>query len=96
MLMTLLATTKVNANPGQFQSVTHFPGQGDLLNWCQDMSIGTGLLLILLGLVYLLYGWTQHKWLVTVNASIIGMYVGAAIGGRYNLMLAGGALGCGW
>jgi len=93
MLPTLFVATLASSNAAHVQPVMHFPGQGDLLTWCQGMSIGTGLLLILLGLVYLLYGWSQYKWLVTVNAALIGMYVGAAIGARYNYMLAGGALG---
>lgn len=93
MLCTSSFTTLASANSVQFQPLTRFPGQGDMLTWCQDMSIGTGLLLLLLGLVYLLYGWSQYKWLVTINAGLIGMYLGAALGDRYGHMLAGGALG---
>jgi len=94
MFLALIATAKANPNGSTLGPVTHFPGQGDVLTWCQDMSIGTGILLVLMGLVYLMYGFSQYKWLIAVNAAMIGMYIGTAIGTRYNHTLAGGAIGC--
>jgi len=88
------ATPNVHAGTTPFQPITRFPGQGDLINWCHDMSIGTGILLLIMGVVYLLYGWSMFKWLVTINAGIIGGYIGAAVGQRYGYPLAIGTLCC--
>lgn len=89
MAMDLLATT----NTAQFHPVTHFPGQQDLLTWCQSMAIGTAVLFLVMGVVYLLYGYTMFKPLITLNAAIVGAYVGAAVGTRYGYPVACGALG---
>jgi hypothetical protein len=92
--MDLLATTiTAKTNAMQFQPVDHFPGQQDLLAWCQGMAIGTGFLFVIMGVVYLLYGYTMFKPLITLNAAIVGAYVGAAIGYRNGYPVACGALG---
>jgi hypothetical protein len=76
------------------EPITRFPGQRDLLSWCQDMGPGTAILLILVGMVFLLYGWSIFKPLVTLNAIVLGGYLGALIGQRYGgHMLAGGLIG---
>lgn len=93
MDLLLIANTNETANAARFQAITHFPGQSDLLDWCQQMSIGTSLLLGLMGAVYLLYGWNNFKWLITINAAMLGGYIGAAIGSHYGYAVAGGALG---
>jgi hypothetical protein len=77
----------------EFQPIKSFPGQGDLLTWCQEMGAGTGILFMLLGAVYLLYGWAMFKPLVMLNAAIVGGYVGAVLGERLGSPLAGGVLG---
>jgi hypothetical protein len=76
-----------------FQLVKEFPGQGDLMTWCQQMGPGTAILVAALGAVYLLYGWSMFKPLVILNAAIIGGYIGAVIGNRLEAPLAGGILG---
>jgi hypothetical protein len=93
MDLLLIANNNTNANAVHLSALTHFPGQSDLLGWCQDMSIGTSILLGLMGAVYLLYGWNQFKWLITINAAIIGGYIGAAVGSQYGYPVGGGALG---
>src|SRR5687768_12426147 len=75
--------------------LSRYPHQGDLLHWCLDMGLGTGILLMLMGAVYLMYGWTLFKGLVTLNAAAIGGWFGAWIGERTGHPLAfavGGAL----
>ena len=58
----------------------HWPAQGDLLQWCQNMGPGTAALLVLLGVVYLLFGWYLFKVLVLLNAAIVGAWIGAILG----------------
>jgi hypothetical protein len=56
------------------------PHQRDLLTWCQQMTPGVAALLILIGIVYLLFGYQIFKGLVLVNAAVVGAYVGAYLG----------------
>ena len=63
MLSTFIASTL------PFEPMSRYPEQGDLLNWCLNMGLGTGILLMLIGAVYLMYGWSLHKGLVTLNAA---------------------------
>lgn len=66
-----------------FQSMqipTHWPGQMDLLQWSQKMGPGMATLLILLGIIYLLFGFYLFKGLVVVNAACVGAWLGAVIG----------------
>ena len=64
-----------------------------MLSWCQDMGPGTGLLLILIGAVYLLYGWSLFKVLITLNAAVLGGYIGTLLGGHLGSGVMGGILG---
>ena len=57
-----------------------WPHQKDLLTWCQQMTPGVAALLILVGIVYLLFGFQIFKGLVLVNAAVVGAYVGAYLG----------------
>lgn len=76
--------------------IDHFPVQSDVLMWCQDMGIGTAILLILMGGVYLLYGFNWHRTLVMINAVIVGGYAGAMFGNRFGgFALAGAFVGAG-
>ena len=86
----LLAKT---ASKAGMTSVTHFPGQVDLLEWCQEAGYGTSLLLFFAGGVYLLYGWQIYKHLITLNAAICGGYIGALIGAGQGSAAIGGAIG---
>ena len=60
----------------------HWPAQDDLLHWCQAAAPGVGVMLILIGIVYLLFGFSIAKVLVTLNAAIIGGWAGALLGER--------------
>lgn len=72
---------------------THWPGQMDLLTWCQTMSPGMAALLVLAGVIYLLFGFYLFKVLITVNAGIMGGYIGAVIGTKFDAALAATILG---
>jgi hypothetical protein len=65
----------------------HWPAQIDLLKECETMSSGIAALLIIAGLVYLLYGFQFFKWLVTLNALIMGAWIGAKLGKQADAMI---------
>ena len=61
-------------------SPAHWPGQGELLHWCQSAAPGIAVALILTGIIYLLFGFSMAKVLVTLNALLIGAWAGAIVG----------------
>src|SRR5688572_18564947 len=81
------------ADSPAFQPMTHFPHQGDLLTWCREMGPGTAILLGLLGIIYLMYGWSLYRWLIMLNAAAIGAYIGAIIGVKNQAVVVGGIMG---
>src|SRR3954471_21709354 len=87
MISTFIATTL------PFTPINRYPEQGDLLNWCLTMGPGTGILFMLIGAVYLMYGWSLHKGLVTLNAAALGGFAGAWIGDKAGYPLAGAITG---
>ena len=74
--------------PEWFRPPSHWPSQSDLLNWCQHMSPGLAALLILLGVVYLIFGFKIFKGLVMLNAAAVGAAIGLALGQRTEMGLA--------
>jgi hypothetical protein len=70
-----------------------WPAQMDLLTACQNLMPGEACLLVLLGIVYLLFGYAIFKPLVTFNAMAAGAYVGALIGRTTNAAAAGAVIG---
>ena len=54
-----------------------WPQQRDLLTWCQQMTPGVAALLILMGIIYLLFGYQIFKGLVLLNAAVVGAYLGS-------------------
>lgn len=54
--------------------------QADLLQACRDMNVAAAVILIFGGVIFLLWGYYAFKWLVTLNAAVIGAWVGAIIG----------------
>lgn len=74
--------------PEWFRPPAHWPAQSDLLNWCQHMSPGLAAILILLGIVYLIFGYNLFKALVMLNAAALGAAVGLAIGQKTEMGLA--------
>ena len=82
VIVTAAAATQPAA-PTRWLSVpSHWPGQTDLLQWAANMSPGEATVLVILGLVYLAYGWKAFKGLVTLNAAFVGAVHGALIGHR--------------
>jgi hypothetical protein len=90
------ATEQISTTPkfGFLHLPTHWPAQGDLLQWCQQTSPGAAALLVMCGLVYLMFGWYAFKGLVTLNAAMAGGCLGAIIGDRIaDAALVGGVVG---
>jgi hypothetical protein len=60
----------------------HWPVQGDILEWCRLSGPGLAVVLILAGIVFLLFGYGIFKVLVTVNAAVLGGWIGLMLGER--------------
>lgn len=72
------AAKKASKDDGSFLS--RFPEQTDLLQFAQNMGPGLAALLIILGIVYLLFGFQLYRILVVLNSAAVGVVIGAAIG----------------
>jgi hypothetical protein len=64
--------------------IHRWPHEGDLLAWCQGMTPGVAALLIMVGIVYLLFGFKIFKAVVLLNAAILGGYIGASLAINFN------------
>jgi len=71
----------------------HWPAQGDLIDWCQQMPPVVAAMLLVFGLIYLLFGVTWYKWLVTLNAALLGAYIGLRLGRMTDGPLVGAFIG---
>jgi hypothetical protein len=71
----------------------HWPGQLDLLTWCQSMGPGESCVLVVAGLIYLMFGYSIFKTLVTINAMAAGAYLGALLGKNADSMAGGAFIG---
>jgi hypothetical protein len=88
------AVTSTAAHPaGWLNFPAHWPGQIDLLVWFNEMGSAVALLLVLLGLVYLLFGFYLFKPLVLLNAAFVGAMVGVIISNKTGGPLPSGILG---
>ncbi|MGD1275994.1 MAG: DUF4203 domain-containing protein [Tepidisphaeraceae bacterium] len=88
MLLPILAEASDKAT-WSFQ----WPQQNELLTWCQNMMPGTAMLLIVLGIIYLLFGYKIIKVLVILNALVLGAAVGAVIGHKGEAAIACAIIG---
>jgi hypothetical protein len=75
------------------QIPSHWPGQMDLLQWSQKMGPGMATTLILLGLIYLMFGFQLFKGLVVFNAACAGAWIGATICAPSGSMVQGAVIG---
>ena len=88
------AVASTAAHPaGWLNFPAHWPGQVDLLVWFHEMGSAVALLLVLLGLVYLLFGFYLFKPLVLLNAAFIGAMTGVIISNKTGGPLPSGILG---
>jgi hypothetical protein len=73
-------TVKAAINPAWFNVSVHWPGQTDLMTWCNQMGPALATILVIGGIVYLVFGVYMYKALITVNLAVVGAYLGAFIG----------------
>lgn len=71
----------------------HWPAQIDMLHWCQSLTPLTGVLLMAGGILYLVFGWSIYRVLISANAAVIGGFLGAMVGEPLGSMTAGIVLG---
>ncbi len=67
--------------------------QADILQGCREMNVAVCVVLIFAGVVFLLWGYYAFKWLVTLNAAIIGTWLGAIIGEKAGAPLPAAIIG---
>lgn len=75
------------------QLPVHWPAQMDLIEWCQRMPPLVAALLLLFGIIYLMFGVNWYKWLVTINAALLGGYIGLRLGRMTDGPLVGAFIG---
>jgi hypothetical protein len=86
--------TAPNVNVSNWMSVPdHWPGQIDLLTRAQNMGPATATILVLGGIVYLMWGVQYYKWLMTLNAALMGAFAGLCIGMKTDAQLVGAVVG---
>jgi hypothetical protein len=64
----------------QLQMPHHLPEQGDLLSFCYKMGPGEAALFLIVGVIFVLFGVNIFKFVVMVNAAIVGASLGAYLG----------------
>ncbi|MGF1635143.1 MAG: hypothetical protein ACFCVE_14925 [Phycisphaerae bacterium] len=62
----------------------NWPGHMEVLRWAADMNPGVAALLLVAGIVYLLWGESQHKLLMSLNAAVAGAWLGAVSGSHFD------------
>jgi hypothetical protein len=77
----------------EWTTPAHWPGQGDLLTWCQTMGPAMAMVLMLAGVVYLTCGKGLYRWLVTFNAAVVGGYVASIVIDGTQGSMAGAVIG---
>src|ERR1700733_9905741 len=84
------------ANASSFMSPhipSHWPATAELVTWCRAVGPGESALLILVGVVYLLFGINMFKVLVMVNIAALGAALGALIGSKTGSEVPGAIVG---
>jgi hypothetical protein len=74
--------------------VGHWPREADFVTWCQTIGPGMAAILLMLGTIFLLWGYPVFKYLIMLNFGVVGAYLGAAFGGKDpNTIVAGAMIG---
>jgi hypothetical protein len=72
---------------------THWPSLDEVLQWCHAMHPGTAAILVLVGVLYLLFGYYMFKGLVILNAAALGAALGALLGSHQGAALPAALVG---
>lgn len=67
--------------------------QTDLLEACREMNVAAAVILIFGGIIFLLWGYYAFKWLVTLNAAVIGAWLGVIVGEQTGAPLPAALIG---
>lgn len=70
-----------------------FPGRGDFVGMAEGLGPFHAIVLLIVGGIYLLYGYRVFQALVIVNAAVIGILAGMYVGQYAHAPLAGALLG---
>lgn len=88
------ATTEAATQSMIYLQLPHrWPEQTDIISLCMHMGPGPAFLLVLLGVVYLLFGFYLYKALITFNATALGALMGLIIGQKFEQPIMGAVLG---
>ncbi len=60
----------------------HLPAMGDLLDFCYHMGPAEAAVFVIFGVVFLLFGINIYKFLVMLNAGLVGAGIGAFFGDK--------------
>ena len=72
----------------------YLPSYDDVMKWCHDMDPGSAALLLILGVVFLLFGFTIYRALIALTAAILGAYLGFGLTEKMqNMALIGLSVG---
>jgi len=92
--MNLLAET--TTDPGILPPLPaggHWPREADFVTWCQAIGPGMAAFLLILGAIFLLWGYPVFRYLIMLNFGVVGAYLGAAAGKDANTIIAGAMIG---
>ena len=72
----------------------YLPNYDDVMKWCHGMDPGSAALLLILGAVFLLFGFTIYRALIALTAAILGAYLGFGLTEKMqNMALIGLSVG---
>ena len=60
----------------------HLPAMGDLLDFCYHMGPAEAAVFVIVGVIFLLFGVNIYKFLVMLNAALVGAAIGAYFGDK--------------
>lgn len=73
---------------------SYLPTYADVMTWCHEMDPGSAALLLILGVVFLLFGFTIYRALIALTAAILGAYLGFGLTEKMqNMSLIGLSVG---
>ncbi|HUB26657.1 MAG TPA: hypothetical protein VL992_14625 [Tepidisphaeraceae bacterium] len=71
----------------------HWFREAEFIKWCQLLGPGMAVLLLLLGVIFLLWGYPVFRYLIMLNFGVAAAYLGAALGKNADTILAGAIVG---
>lgn len=77
----------------QLQMPHHFPHQRELLDVCFRMAPGEAALCLILGVIIVLFGINIYKFVVMINAALIGAALGSVVGEKAGNSSVGAMIG---